>query len=69
MEILASLKAQFESLRSDVHNGKIAESMPKFETLFAAFIAIEEFADAMKCFTQQMLGTYNLGGLRELFKC
>lgn len=68
METLASLKAQFESLRSDVHNGKIAESMPKFETLFAAFIAIEEFADAMKCFTQQMLGAYNLGEATRAFQ-
>lgn len=68
METLAALKAQFESLRSDVHNGKIAESMPKFETLFAAFIAIEEFTDAMKCFTQQMLGAYNLGEVTRAFQ-
>lgn len=68
METLAALKAQFESLRSDVHNGKIAESMPKFEILFAAFIAIEEFADAMKCFTQQMLGAYNLGEVTRAFQ-
>lgn len=68
METLASLQEQFEGLRSDVHNGKIEESMPKFAALYTAFIAIEEFTDAMKCFTQQMLGAYNLGEVTRAFQ-
>lgn len=68
MTVLATLKAQFEDLRTAVHHGEIEENLPKFKALYDEFIKITAYDDAMKCFTQQMLGMYNIGEVTRAFQ-
>ncbi|WP_154647370.1 hypothetical protein [Kurthia massiliensis] len=52
MIVLATLKAQFEDLRTAVHHSEIEENLTKFKALYDEFIKITAYDDAIKCFTQ-----------------